>query len=131
MCECGCSLTGEFWRLPCPKGTIYIVQKYPGCKDCSTPCGISIRKIEKKTDSVGYSFNNEVKELVFGGSKLDQSAEIGFFSQEDLQVKLKKYLINYFNDLRKDKIYDINIEPLDEHDADTASEEFAEEFFNG
>ncbi len=122
MCECGCSLMGEFWKLPGPKGTIYIVQKYPGCKDCSAPCGISIRKINK-TDQVGYAFNNEIKGLKFNESKYDQSAEIGISSQEDSQVKLKKYLERYFDGKRKDF--------CDFVDAYTASEEFAEEFFNG
>jgi len=131
MCECGCSSCGEFWKLPGPKGIFYIIQKYPGCKGCSAPCGIDIQKIGKENPD--YDFHNETKELKFYGDKYFQSAAIGFFSRDDLHIKLKKYLTNYFKTKDCSKIEDeeCNLQHLDYIDADIIADEFSDEFFDG
>jgi hypothetical protein len=130
MCECGCSSCGEFWKLPGLKGTFYIVQKYPGCKGCSAPCGVVIQKITKENHD--YDFYNETKDFEFIGDECFRFVTIGFFSHEDLYIKLKKYLIKYFKDrdcsLLEDE--DCNLQHLDHIDADTIAEEFSDEFFN-
>ena len=126
MCECGCIEMGKRWELPGPEGTRYIVHKYPGCKNCSTPCGVSIQKIYKKE----YNLVERFLELQFVENEIGKrSIEMGFFSQEELQDKLRKYLEKYFEDAY-DHGYQMRGEKFDEIDADIASEEFAEEFFN-
>jgi hypothetical protein len=52
---------------------------------------------------------------------------IAFFSQEELQTQLRKYLEIYFT-VRNPTSY--HEDGCDEHDADVIAEEFAEEFMN-
>lgn len=42
MCQCGCSDFNGQWRIPGPDGKWYVIGLYHGCKDCSTPAGLSI-----------------------------------------------------------------------------------------
>jgi hypothetical protein len=120
MCECGCDLMGQRWELQGNNGTLYVVHKYPGCKNCSAPCGISIQKIYQKERNLQQRY----PELKFTGNKYFRSTEIPFFSQEELQKQLKEYLTSY---LLNNNFFE---KPFDKFDADTASEEFAQQFMD-
>lgn len=50
MCECGCSGTSQTYRLGGGRGWFYLVEIYPGCRNCTAPPSISIRKINRKSD---------------------------------------------------------------------------------
>ena len=116
MCECNCLLSGEFFKLRAPnignEKRWYIVQKYPGCKNCSTPCGVMFFELPESHPE--FQIYNNCPHITIAKTDI-----MTFFSQEELQTQLKDYLMQYFNTL------DIT---LDEHDADSASEEFAQQF---
>lgn len=42
MGECGCSGSGQFYKLAAPKGGAYILKLQPPCSDCPAPAGIAI-----------------------------------------------------------------------------------------
>jgi hypothetical protein len=42
MCECGCANIIGHLRFPAPDGDVYILDFYPGCRDCDTAAGITI-----------------------------------------------------------------------------------------
>lgn len=48
MCECGCTSMHVGYRLAAGKGFFYVVQMYPGCRNCVAPPGIIIRRITKE-----------------------------------------------------------------------------------
>lgn len=50
MCECGCVSDTKIFKFPGPKCSKYILEIYPGCKDCSSGPGIFIRKVKTKAD---------------------------------------------------------------------------------
>jgi len=120
MCECGCIATGQFFKLKGPDKKIYVIQRYPGCKSCSTPCGVIFSEISK--DHSDFSYYNDLSPIC----AQKENDVISFFSQEDLKIKLKRYLIEYFNN----REFSAGEQCYDECDADIISEEFAEEFFN-
>ena len=124
MCECGCLSMGEFFKLPGPKNIIYIIQKYPGCHNCDAPCGVSIRKIDKKIDKQEYDYYNETQALNFVGDKYYQTHAIGFCSQSELY----KRLYNHFKEVLKTREDD---EPFDDVFFEIECEEFSKEFFEG
>ncbi len=45
MCECGCSMGNTTYRLTNGKGCVFTVELYPGCRNCTAPPGIIIRRI--------------------------------------------------------------------------------------
>jgi hypothetical protein len=71
MCECGCSMGNPAYRLPINSRACFLIELYPGCKDCVAPPGIIIRKI----DSAASAWE-EVKECpLFPLSKIDDYTE--------------------------------------------------------
>lgn len=42
MCECACGNIEGQLRFPAPDGDVYILDIYPGCRDCDTPAGVTI-----------------------------------------------------------------------------------------
>jgi len=119
MCECGCLLSGEFFKLRAPNiGTEkrwYIVQKYPGCKNCSTPCGIMFFELPESHPE--FHIYKDCLRITIAKTDV-----MTFFSQEELQTQLKEYLTSYLLD---NNFFE---KPFDKFDADTASEEFAQQF---
>lgn len=121
MCECNCLLSGEFFKLRAPnignEKRWYVVQKYPGCKDCSTPCGVAFYEMpESHPEFNTYSNCRHIT--------IAKTDVMTFFSQKELQTQLKEYLTSYLLD---NNFFE---KPFDKDDVDVASKEFAEEFFN-
>jgi hypothetical protein len=44
MCECGCGTYRGGFSLPGPNGSLYVLEYYPSCPDCSTPAGIRVNR---------------------------------------------------------------------------------------
>ena len=120
MCECGCLLSGKFFKLRAPNVGIekywYIIQKYPGCKNCSTPCGVMF--FEMSENHPDFNVYRDCLRITIAKTDV-----MTFFSQEELQEQLKEYLTSYLldNNFLDDR-------PFNKYDADTASEEFAQQF---
>ncbi len=51
MCECGCSMGNPTYRLQGPAGVCYVIELYPGCRNCSAPPGMVIKRIHKNHDN--------------------------------------------------------------------------------
>lgn len=49
MCECGCSTGNTIFELPGPGKTIYLLEFGHGCRDCETPAGVIISKIQRNS----------------------------------------------------------------------------------
>lgn len=114
MCECGCISMGEFWQIPGPNESIYVIQKYPGCHDCSSPAGIIFRKLDQNDiDLFDY---RHLKSLDYR-EVFDKSAEIPFIDEENLKKELSIYLLAAMENGMFDQIW-----------ADTLAEEFAKIF---
>ena len=45
MCECGCTMNNDVYRLPGGKGFLYVVELYAGCRNCTAPPGVVIHRI--------------------------------------------------------------------------------------
>lgn len=61
MCECGCTSSGSFYKLPVRGDVFYLIQLYPGCRNCVAPPGIVMRRIGPHTDD--YDHWRDVPEL--------------------------------------------------------------------
>jgi hypothetical protein len=49
MGECGCSSNEiPLFRVPGPKGLVYILSVYPSCDDCDTPAGVTLDVYDKE-----------------------------------------------------------------------------------
>lgn len=118
MCECGCVSMGEFWQMPGPDGSIYVIQKYPGCHDCSSPSGVILRKLDK--NDIDYFDYKYFKELKFRDD-FDKSAEIPFVDEAHLARELSGYLAEAMK-------HNMDKPPFDEIWAETLAEEFAKIF---
>jgi len=121
MCECNCLLSGEFFKLRAPnigrEKRWYIIQKYPGCKNCSTPCSVMFFEISE--------YNPEFhiyKDCLY--VTIAKTDVMTFFSQEELQTQLKEYLTSYLLD---NNFFE---KPFDKFDVNAASEEFAQQFMD-
>ena len=119
MCECNCLLSGEFFKLRAPNiGTEkrwYIVQKYPGCKNCSTPCGVMFFELPENHPE--FHIYKDCLRITIAKTDV-----MTFFSQEELQTQLKEYLTSYLLD---NNFFE---KPFDKKDVDIASKEFAQQF---
>jgi len=51
MGECGCASCCKCYRLPISKTACFMIELYPGCKDCVAPPGVVIRRVEKSSSS--------------------------------------------------------------------------------
>lgn len=72
MCECGCNMGNPTYRMPIDKVTCYVVSLYPGCRNCSAPPGIIIRKVEK--NSIFWEESQEAPLLPL--TKVDECTEV-------------------------------------------------------
>jgi hypothetical protein len=69
MCECGCTSMNVGYRLAGGKGFFYVVQMYPGCRNCVAPPGIVIRRITKDHCEHDYLKHlPELPEMVIDGA---------------------------------------------------------------
>jgi hypothetical protein len=119
MCECGCISCGEFYQLPGPKGSLYVLQIYPGCDYCSSPIAIIIRHIKREDDEFQDYKECQLFKLKDYGHEI--SGEIEFLSEEFLIDSLRKFLLMTAKEMKKD-------ESWDEVCCDIVAEEFARDF---
>lgn len=117
MCQCGCIESGDFWKLPGPNKSFYVLQKYPGCKDCDSPMGLIVTKYypkDFKMFDVKYHKDFPLRK------KPEETGEIEFLSRKDLSDKLKKFLLEFM-------AFRENDEPFDDIEAEIVSEDFCDE----
>lgn len=50
MCECGCTSNDLRYWFPAPGNNVYILTLSHGCTDCDAPSGITIERIDKKSN---------------------------------------------------------------------------------
>lgn len=48
MGDCGCSAFNALFKIKGPGKTMYIIDIYPSCKECFTPAGVILYKMDKK-----------------------------------------------------------------------------------
>lgn len=54
MCECGCTSLNVAYKLPVKGDVFYLLQFYPGCRNCVAPPGIIIRRVGPHSDDYDY-----------------------------------------------------------------------------
>jgi len=120
MCECNCLLSGEFFKLRAPnignEKRWYIIQKYPGCENCSTPCGVMFFELPESHPE--FQIYGNCPHITIAKTDV-----MTFFSQRELKRQLEDYL----NDYRLDSSFSTG-RSFDKFDAEIVSEEFAEQF---
>jgi len=52
MCECGCFANGRVYRLPGPKGIVYIIRLLPACNYCSVGMTVCIERVSDDHDAL-------------------------------------------------------------------------------
>ncbi len=115
MCECGCSTSGKFWKLPGPCDNLYRIQQYPGCENCVNPIGVGIDLVRKDDPDYGELVYSE--EIILNKENC-YMAGIPFFSEEHLRKRFIEFC-EY-----------VDTFPLrDEHDLDIVFEDFLTKFY--
>lgn len=63
MCECGCTMNNEAYRLPGGKGFFYLLEMYAGCRDCDAGPAVLVRRITP--DTIDYDEAKDAPLLPF------------------------------------------------------------------
>jgi hypothetical protein len=106
MCECGCMSMNVGYRIPADKG-FYVVQMYPGCRNCVAPPGIVIRRITKDHWEHEYLKRlPELPEMVIDG-QTEFTIKCGLDPDEFVKAVCKQVKVGQFGQHVTDAAHDL------------------------
>ncbi len=85
MCECGCAEFDAFAYLPAPRGFVYVIGTYAGCRNCQAGAAARIWKM-KRSEMDDWGFE-DLPEFWFGETSEEFIPLVG---SEELYAKLKE-----------------------------------------
>ena len=88
MGQCGCGNYGGEFRLPGPGKDIYVIEFYGGCKDCDTPAGIVLYRMNEQEQAQWGAL--DLPELDM--KNWDAGRLLPVMHLSDLQGRLQGYL---------------------------------------
>jgi hypothetical protein len=123
MCECGCSMNNNTYRLPGPGGSVYLITFQRACTNCDASSGLTIEKFESEAALEEYAFELPPELPLEKWPESMGCAVITGHRKHEFVKALKSGLIG----LKSDDFADNKGDGLDETAAETILEDLYDE----
>ena len=108
MGECGCAYMNVGYRLVGGKDFFYVVQMYPGCRNCTAPPGIIIRRIGKDHDERDYLKHLPELPAMKLGDTTEYTIKCGMDPDEFAKALCTQAKVGGFTKILRDAAYELS-----------------------